>query len=167
MTDFIYAIIAAVALQRLGEVAYAARNTRALKARGGLEVGASHYPFMVALHAGWLIAIVVALPSPPQFNVVAFAVFLVMQVLRLWILKTLGPYWTTRIISVPDAPLIRTGPYRYVRHPNYVIVAIEILMLPLSFGEWQVAVVFSVLNALMLAWRIHVEERALSSRRSL
>jgi methyltransferase len=167
MTDFIYAIIAAVVLQRLGEVAYAARNTRALKAQGGIEIGASHYPLMVALHAGWLIAIVVALPSPPQFNVATFAIFLVMQMLRFWVLKALGPYWTTRIISVPDAPLIRTGPYRYVRHPNYIIVAIEIAMLPLSFGEWRVAVAFSILNALMLAWRIHVEETALSSRPSL
>jgi methyltransferase len=167
MSALIYAILAAVALQRLAEVVYSAHNTRVLKEKGGVEAGASHYPVMVALHGAWLAAIFFSLPHPPQFHIAAFILFIVMQLLRLWVLKTLGPFWTTRIISVPGAPLVRTGPYRYLRHPNYLIVAVEIVMLPLAFGEWAVALVFSILNALMLAWRIRVEEAALAPRRTL
>lgn len=162
----IYAIIAAVALQRLAEVVYGARNTRALLARGAVEVGASHYPAMVALHTAWLIAIFAALPNPPVFHAVPFALFILLQLARLWVLKTLGMWWTTRILTLPGAPLVRSGPYRYLRHPNYLIVVGEIAALPLAFGEGRVALVFSVLNALMLAWRIRAEDAALASRRN-
>lgn len=165
MTTLIYAIIAAVALQRLAEVIYATRNTRALKARGAVEIGASHYPVMIALHASWLAALVVAVPTPPGLFVVPLAVFVVLQLLRVWVIATLGPYWTTRIISLPEAPLVARGPYRFVRHPNYWIVAGEIAMLPLAFGEWSVAIVYSLLNAAMLFWRIRAEDAALAPRR--
>ncbi len=167
MTALIYAVIAAVAMQRLAEVAYANSNTRALRARGAVEVGGAHYPLMVALHSLWLLAIVVMLPTPREFYVVPFAIFIALQFARLWVLKTLGPWWTTRILTLPDAPLIRSGPYRYLRHPNYWIVACEIPALPLVFGEWRVALVFMVLNAAMLAWRIRTEEAAIGPRRML
>jgi methyltransferase len=83
------------------------------------------------------------------------------------VVASLGPYWTTRIITLPDAPLVRRGPYRFLRHPNYVVVAAEIAVLPLVFGAWPIALVFSLLNAVMLAWRIRIEEQALASRRGV
>jgi len=88
----------------------------------------------------------------------------VLQGLRVWVLATLGRYWTTRIITLPGAPLVRRGPYRWLRHPNYVVVAGEIAVLPLAFGAWQIAVVFSLANALVLWIRIRSEERALATR---
>jgi methyltransferase len=162
-----YLIIGAVALERLIELVYAERNTRALLARGAIEVGRAHYPFIVALHAAWLAAIALALPSPLVIHWIVFAIFLLLQAARIWVLATLGPYWTTRIITLPGAPLVRRGPYRFVRHPNYVVVAGEIAALPLVFGEIWIALTFTVLNAAMLWWRIRQEDAALAPRRSL
>ncbi len=159
-----YLIIAAVALQRLIEVGYATRNTRALLIRGGIEAGRRHYPLFVLLHAAWLLAILVALPEPPVIHVAPLVIFILLQAARLWVIASLGPYWTTRIITLPGAALIRRGPYRYLRHPNYLIVAGEIVALPLVFGEVWVALIFSALNAMLLAWRIHVEEGVLRER---
>jgi methyltransferase len=159
-------VVALVALQRLGELAYAARNTKALLTRGGVEHGRRHYPVFILLHAGWLLAIVLAVPPETPIAWLPLGLFVVMQALRLWVIATLGPYWTTRIVSLPEAPLVRGGPYRYLRHPNYVIVTGEIALLPLAFGAWRIAVVFSLLNLGLLAWRIRVEERALAPRRA-
>jgi methyltransferase len=159
-----YLIIAAVALQRLIELGYATRNTRALLARGGIEAGRRHYPMFVLLHAAWLLAILIALPVPPEIRAVPLVIFVVLQAARLWVIASLGPYWTTRIITLPGAPLIRRGPYRFLRHPNYVIVAGEMMALPLVFGEVWVALIFSALNGMLLAWRIHVEEGVLRER---
>jgi methyltransferase len=159
-----YLIIAAVALQRLIELGYATRNTRALLARGGIQAGRRHYPLFVLLHAAWLLAILIALPVPPEIRAVPLVIFVVLQAARLWVIASLGPYWTTRIITLPGAPLIRRGPYRFLRHPNYVIVAGEMMALPLVFGEVWVALIFSALNAMLLAWRIHVEEGVLRER---
>ena len=161
----IYVILALVAVQRLAEVVYANHNTKALLARGAVEIGRKHYPLIVLLHASWLAAIVVFLPVNATIHWLWFTLFLILQGLRVWVLATLGPYWTTRIISLPDAPLVRKGPYRFIRHPNYTVVAGEIAVLPLAFGEWQVALVFTVLNGLILAWRIRAEDAALSARR--
>ncbi|HVU20268.1 MAG TPA: isoprenylcysteine carboxylmethyltransferase family protein, partial [Rhizomicrobium sp.] len=153
--------------QRLSELVYAERNTKALLARGAVEVGRAHYPLIVLLHAAWLIAIVALLPSDPPVNFILLGVFVVLQALRVWVLATLGPYWTTRIITLPGAPLVRRGPYRLLRHPNYTVVVGEIAVLPLAFGEIWVAVVFTVLNAAMLAWRIRQENEALAVRRTI
>jgi methyltransferase len=158
-------IIGLIALQRLGELVYASRNTRALLARGAVEIGANHYPVMVLLHLSWVIAIFVFLPRPAIVNWYLIGVMVVLQALRLWVLATLGPYWTTRIIHLPGAPLITGGPFRFFRHPNYMVVTGEIAILPLAFGEIGVAVVFSLLNAAMLFWRIRVEETGLTARR--
>lgn len=163
--NWAYVIIALVAVQRLAEVAYAERNTRALLARGAVEVGRAHYPLIVLLHFAWLVAILVFLPKPVTINLIWLAIFVVLQVLRLWVLATLGPYWTTRIINLPGAPLVKKGPYRFIRHPNYTVVVGEIAALPLVFGELTVAIAFTVLNALVLFWRIRQEDAALAARR--
>ncbi|MBS0275306.1 MAG: hypothetical protein JSR55_13185 [Proteobacteria bacterium] len=164
---WVWGIIGFVALQRLAELPHAERNTRALMARGAVEIGREHYPWLVALHAAWLIAIFLALPSPPIIHAIPLIVYIVLQVLRVWTLISLGPYWTTRIITLPDVPLVKRGPYRFMRHPNYAIVAGEIAALPLVFGEWHVALIFSVLNGIVLFFRIREEERALDPRRAL
>ena len=167
MTVIAYGILLLVALQRLVEMRYAARNTAALRGRGAVEVGARHYPLIVALHAAWLVAITLLLPQPVIIRWWLLGMFVVLQLLRVWVIATLGPYWTTRIIMLPEAPLVRRGPYRFVRHPNYIVVVCEISVLPLVFGETQVAILFSILNAAMLAWRIRQEETTLDPRRRL
>lgn len=156
-------IVLLVAAQRIAELLYAQRNTRALLARGAYEVAPEQHAFFVALHAAWLAA-VAWFGLNAAVNWWLIGVFVVLQAARIWVIGTLGPYWTTRIITLPGAPLVRSGPYRFVRHPNYVIVALEVAVLPLAFGEWPVALAFTVLNALLVAWRIGAEERALAGR---
>ena len=155
-------ILALVTMQRLGELVLARYNTRLLMARGAVEVGAGHYPLLVAMHTAWLIALWVdgyAQPVDP----IPLAAFIGLQGLRWWILATLGPRWTTRIIVLPGAPLVTGGPYRYIAHPNYVVVAAEIALLPLALHLPVIALVFSVLNAAMLAIRIRAESHALAA----
>lgn len=161
-----YIIIGLVALQRLAELPYAARNTKRLLASGAIEYGRKHYPLFVVLHASWLLAIILALPQAPPINLAPLAAYIALGILRVWVLLSLGPYWTTRIISLPKVPLVRKGPYRFVRHPNYWIVVGEIALLPLVFGEIIVAGIFSALNAGLLFWRIRVENMALAVRRA-
>lgn len=153
-------ILAAVTLQRMGELLLARRNTRRLKARGAYEVGAAHYPLIVALHAAWLISLW-GLAWARPLNWAWLGVFVVLQLLRVWVIATLGPRWTTRIIVLPGAPIVRRGPYRVLSHPNYAVVAAEIAVLPLAFGLMWVAFVFSLLNVLVLRVRIRAESRAL------
>lgn len=160
-------VVLLVALQRLAELAYARRNSRRLLAAGAREVGAGHYPLMVLLHAGWLLSILVLVPHDTPVSGWLLGLFLLLQAGRVWVIATLGRFWTTRIISIPDQPLVRSGPYRLCRHPNYVIVVAEIAVLPLAFGAWQIALLFSLLNGALLAWRIRVEEAALAERLEL
>jgi len=160
------AILVLVAVQRLGELVIARRNTQVLMARGALEIGASHYPYIVAVHAAWLAALAGWVTvQTPAVNLPLLALFAVLQAGRLWILWSLGPYWTTRIITLPSAPLVLRGPYRFVRHPNYIVVILEIAVLPLVFGAGMIAAVFSALNAAVLFVRIRMENRALAPRR--
>ena len=160
-----YAILGLVALQRVAELIYASRNVRALRARGGIEHGRLHYPVLVALHVSWLIAIGVGIARHPTIYWLPLALFALFQALRIWVLSTLRGFWTTRVITVPGAPLVQTGPYRYLRHPNYVVVVGEVATLPLVFGQILNAVIFSALNLAVLGWRIKVENAALSPRR--
>jgi methyltransferase len=155
-------ILALVTLQRLGELALSRRNTSRLIERGAIEVGARHYPLLVVLHAAWLIGLWIFGWDQPV-NWPALAGFGVLQGLRLWVLLSLGSRWTTRIIVLPGAPLIASGPYRYVSHPNYAIVAGEIALLPLALNLPWLALLFSVLNAIALAIRIRTEVRALAA----
>jgi methyltransferase len=159
-----YLILALVTLQRLGELVLAERNTRRLLAKGAHEVGRGHYAFVVAVHAGWLAALWLLGPGPP-IQIVPLVIYVALQFARLWVIATLGERWTTRIIILPGAPLVREGPYRWVDHPNYLIVIAEIAILPLVFGLPVVAAFFSVLNAVVLWVRIREENQALSPHR--
>lgn len=155
-----YLIMALVTLQRLGELVIAGHNTRALRARGAVEIGAAHYPVMVALHASWLLVLWLFVGARPV-NLLLLGLFVLLQAMRVWVLATLGPRWTTRVIVLPGAPLVTRGPFRLVKHPNYCVVAAEITVLPLVFGLMWIAVLYSALNAAMLWVRIGAEHRAL------
>ncbi len=162
---WLWGVLAAVAAQRLWELWLANRNTRRLLAEGAVEVGAGHYPLFVLLHATWLAAIAIVTPWTMVPNLWWLGLYGVLQFGRLWVIATLGRFWTTRIITLPSAALIRRGPYRFLRHPNYVVASLELAVLPLAFGQVWIALVWSVANALLVAWRIRVEDRALNGRR--
>jgi methyltransferase len=155
-------ILVLVTAQRLSELVLARRNTRRLLAVGAYEVGAAHYPFIVALHAAWLAGLwFLAYARPVELG--WLALFIVLQGLRIWVISSLGGRWTTRIIILPGAPLVRRGPYRFAPHPNYLVVAAEIAVLPLTFGLGWYALVFSLLNAAMMVVRISAENNALGA----
>ena len=154
-------ILALVTLQRLGELALSHYNTSKLLARGAIEVGAGHYPLIVSVHAAWLIALWIW-GRGESVNLVALALFIALQGLRVWVIATLGARWTTRIIVLPGAPLVASGPYRYLSHPNYAVVVAEIATLPLALHLPVLALIFTGLNAAVLAIRLRVETRALS-----
>ena len=153
-------LLAYVTLQRLGELALARRNTRALLRRGAWEHGAAHYPFIVALHAAWIAGLWTLAPGIEPRPAWLLA-FMASQLARFWVLWTLGPRWTTRIIVLPGAPLVRDGPYRFVSHPNYCVVAAEIFVLPMVFGLWRFALIFSILNVMVIYTRVRAENAAL------
>jgi methyltransferase len=155
-----HVLIALVALQRLAELARARYNTRALLARGGVESGAAHYPLFIVLHGVWLVTLFTLTDPNPEPRWGLLGLFAILQALRLWVIATLGPYWTTRIVTVPGAVPVRSGPYRYLRHPNYLIVALEMPTLPLALGLPWVALIFGTLNLALLSYRIRVEDRA-------
>ncbi len=159
-------ILLFVALQRGMELVYASRNTARLKQRGAIEVGRRHYPFVVLLHVSWLLAMAAGIDRDPMVRPLPLFLFAVLQVLRVWVIVALGRFWTTRIISVDDEPLVRHGPYRYFRHPNYLVVTGEMAVLPMVFDQTANALIFSVLNLVVLAWRIHVENAALEPRQT-
>ena len=154
-----------VALQRLLELRYSRRNEARLRVRGAVEWGREHYPAMVAVHVLWLVSTLIEGllrgPEPPVWWPVPLALFLLVQPLRYWAISSLGENWNVRILVVPGGKLVRTGPYRLFPHPNYVVVAVEVLTLPLIFGAWTTALVFSALNAAFLYVRIRAENRAL------
>jgi methyltransferase len=153
-------ILALVTLQRVGELWLSNRNTRRLLGQGAREHAPGHYPLIVAVHALWLAALWWLAPVRPVDGF-WLALFVLIELGRLWVLTTLGPRWTTRIIVLPDTPLVERGPYRFINHPNYWVVIGEIAVLPLVFGLWQVALIFSLLNAAILTVRIREENRAL------
>ena len=157
-------ILAAVTLQRLSELWISKRNTARLLAGGATEHATGHYPLIVAVHAAWLAALWWLAPARP-IDGFWLGLFVLIEIVRIWVLASLGPRWTTRIIILPGAPLVRRGPYRFVNHPNYWVVVAEIAVLPLVFGWWQVALLFSLLNAAVLAIRINAENRALGRLR--
>lgn len=160
-------IALAVALQRFAETIISGRNRRRLLESGAREVGQGHYPLIVLLHVSWLAALFFLIPPQSPVHPGFLGTFLVLQCLRVWTMVSLGRFWTTRIVTLPGAELSARGPYRWVRHPNYMIVAAEIAVLPLAFGAWEIAAMFSILNAGLLAWRISVEDEALRERRNL
>jgi methyltransferase len=162
-------LIALVGLERLVELRLSVRNAAWAFARGGQEYGTGHYHFMTVFHGAFLVACVAepwvlgrSFLSPWSF--VALGLAVAAQALRYWAITTLGPRWNTRVIVLPDAEPVTGGPYRFVRHPNYVAVVLELLVLPLVHGAWLTALVFSVGNALLLRVRVRVEEAALGEQ---
>jgi methyltransferase len=161
------ALLALVAGERLLELRISKRNAARAFARGALEVGSGHFPFMRALHASLLVACALEVllldrPFEPWLGAVMLALVLGAQALRYWAIATLGPRWNVRVIVTPGDPVVTSGPYRWLRHPNYLAVVIEGFALPLVHGAWLSALVFSALNAGLLRVRMRVEERALA-----
>jgi methyltransferase len=163
----LYWTLGLVALQRLVELGYARRNADRLRRLGAIEADAEGYPLFVLLHAGWLLSLALLVPATttPHWPLIAF--FALLQCGRTWVILSLGGYWTTRIVTLPGAPLVRRGPFRYFRHPNYLLVIAEVAVLPLAFGAVTIAVIFSALNLMLIARRIRIEDRILGPRRGL
>jgi len=158
--------IGLIAVQRLWELEISKRNLRTLRLRGGAEAGAGHYPWMVALHTAFLISCVSEVwlldrPWRPLVGLVSMIVLITALGLRWWALRTLGDRWTTRIVVVPGEHLVTSGPYRWLRHPNYIAVVLEIAAVPMIHCAWITAVVFSLANFVLLRVRIGAEEAAL------
>jgi methyltransferase len=154
------ALLLFVTLQRGCELLWGRRNAERLRARGAVEAGAGHYPLMVLVHAAWLAGLWFLAWGRPV-SVAWALVYVTLQAGRFWVLAILGERWTTRILVLPGVPLVRKGPYRFLDHPNYLVVAAEVAVLPLVFGLVEYAVVFSLLNAVVLAIRIRAENEAL------
>jgi methyltransferase len=163
----LYWTLALIAAQRVAELGWAARNTARLRRRGAVEADAEGYPFLVVLHAGWLVSLALSVPAKTEPNWPLLELFALLQLGRVWVIASLGRLWTTRILTVPGIPLVRTGPFRWFRHPNYLLVIAEIAVLPLAFGAIAIAGTFSALNLMLIARRIHIEDRALAPRRGL
>lgn len=162
---FFWGVFIFLILQRLSELWLARLHTVRALSQGGYEAGREHYPWIVATHTifflGILIEVLLFHRTPGAWMPLWFALFVLAQIGRYWVIVSLGPYWNTRIIVIPGMPRIRRGPYRYLRHPNYVVVAVELLVIPLMFNAYITAGVVSLLNAVVLRTRIRVEEQAL------
>ncbi len=160
-------LVGAVGLERLAELVVSARNIRAAKSAGAVEHGFGHYPAMVALHLGLLVGAVAEVlltdrPFLPWLGWPMLVLVLAAQALRWWCIATLGPQWNTRVVVLRGGGLVRTGPYRWLRHPNYLAVAVEGVALPLVHGAWVTAIIFTVANAAVLRTRIRCEDKALA-----
>jgi methyltransferase len=152
-------------IQRLTEVRIAKKNERVLREKGAVEAGKDHYHWMVLMHASFFvlffIEVIVFHASPPFWWMAPFVLFIAAQIIRIWAIKSLGVYWNTKIILLPGANVVARGPYRFMRHPNYLVVSLEILVIPLIFGAYFTAILFTILNIFMLRVRIPAEEKAL------
>lgn len=158
--------LAALIFQRVTELALSARHERILRARGALEHGRGHYPWLVALHVAWPLALIAEMAfagaRPGRAWPVWFALLALAQLLRRAAIRALGERWTTRVWTLPGEPPLVRGPYRWLRHPNYVAVAMELAAAPMLFGAWRTALLATVANAGLMAVRIPVENRALA-----
>mgnify|MGYP001436836674 CR=1 FL=1 len=168
MKWFFLIFIGIVLIQRFIELYIAKQNAQWMEERGGVEFSAGHYPFIVFVHVLFFVSMIVEVfafdRSLPSWWGLPFFIFVGAQVLRWWCIRSLGRFWNTRIIVVPHAPVVRRGPYRYLRHPNYVVVMLELLSFPLIFGAIMTALIVSMLNFIVLRFiRIPAEERALSA----
>lgn len=163
---FFYFLVGFVILQRLLEVAYARSNERIMKKQGAIEAGAAHYKWIVLLHVLFFVSFIIEVSylggDLGSVWLLFLMIFIFAQILRVWALASLGKFWNTKILVLPGAEKVKSGPYRWIPHPNYVVVALEIASLPLIFGAWRTAVLFSIANALLLLFvRIPAEEKAL------
>jgi methyltransferase len=163
---FFYAFTSFIVLQRLVELTIAKRNEKWIKSRGAIEFGQAHYPIIVLMHGGFLIAFILEVTIfnrqlSPFWQIFLF-IFIIAQAVRIWVLASLGRFWNTKIIVLPEAGPVKKGPYRFLKHPNYIVVSIEILIIPLLFNAYSTAILFTLLNIAILAIRIPAEERALA-----
>ena len=154
-----------VLLQRGLEELYSARNTRLLLAAGAKEHGRAYYRVIVVAHLAWLAAVFFLLPADAPVMLLPLFLYLALQAARYWVIAVLGRYWTHRIVSLEGAPFVRSGPYRYLAHPNYAITITEIVLLPMVFGGWVLGIVLGALYAPILYYKIVLEDRALAPRR--
>jgi methyltransferase len=162
---FFGTFIGIIIIQRLAELYIARQNERWMKEKGAIEFGQHHYPWMVIMHASFFIILALEVlllgKGVSVYWPALLPLFIVAQAGRAWVLASLGKYWNTKIIVLPGAEIVAKGPYRYVKHPNYIIVASEILLMSLLFNAWMTCVLFSTLNIWMMKVRIPMEERAL------
>lgn len=172
--NYFYVLLIAIIIQRLIELVIATKNERWMKARGAIEVGQSHYKWFIVIHVLFFLAMMfefqykaIEYEEQTSFHTVFFAIFLLAQIGRIWCIYSLGRFWNTKIIVLPKVALIKQGPYKYMKHPNYIIVFIELLFLPLTFGLYVVAILFPFLHLLLLTIRVPEEEAALNRMSSL
>jgi len=161
---WVFFVFAYLVLQRLGELVYASRNTKRLLFEGAQEYGADHYHYFILLHGSWIIVMMMLAKPDQALNPYILNAFFLSQVLRFWTLASIGRWWTTRIISAPNFPRVKKGSYKFLSHPNYTVVILEIAIVPMLFGLWWAAVVFSILNAILLRHRIGIENEVLKER---
>lgn len=158
-------VIGFVIVQRITELFVARSNEQWIRSHGGYEVGAGHYPFMVAIHVGFFISLIIEFfvfnRSLSAYWYLLFGIFAGLQMMRVWIISSLGRFWNTKILVLPGANVVKRGPFRLIRHPNYVVVSLEILVIPLLFNAFFTAILFTILNFIILSVRIPKEEAAL------
>ncbi|GBF26648.1 hypothetical protein MnTg02_01689 [bacterium MnTg02] len=155
-----------ILVQRGFEELYAGRNTRRLLAEGAQEAGRDYYPVVAAAHLGWIAALFFLIAPDAPIHWMILGVFLALQVCRYWVIATLGPYWTHRIITLDAAPIVRKGPYRFIRHPNYAVTIAETALLPAAFGAWALAAIMTAIWMAVIVYKIKLEDAALAERRA-
>ena len=160
-----FSVVGFVIIQRIVELFVARNNERWIRGQGGYEVGERHYPYMVGIHIGFFISLIMEFVVfdrmlPPIWTVL-FIIFVGLQLMRVWVITSLGRFWNTKILVLPGAHVVKRGPFRFLRHPNYVVVSLEILVIPLMFGAYFTALLFTILNVFILSVRIPIEEAAL------
>ena len=153
-----------ILLQRGLEELYSQRNTKRLLADGAEEAGRDYYPVVAATHLGWIGSLFFLIPATAPVHWALLVLFLLLQVARYWVIATLGRYWTHRIITLAAAPVVRKGPYRIIRHPNYAITIAETALLPAAFGAWALAAIMTVIWMAVIAYKIKLEDAALAER---
>ncbi|MFA1820753.1 isoprenylcysteine carboxyl methyltransferase family protein [Virgibacillus oceani] len=166
MGVFLWTLFVLIIIQRLIELKIARRNEKWIKRKGGVEIGKEHYKWFVLIHSLFFLSILIETTLRDgailPFNYILFLLFLLTQAARIWCVLSLGKFWNTKIIVLPGSSLVKKGPYKYVKHPNYIIVGIELFIIPLLFGAYITAVVFPILHILLLRIRIPCEEKALN-----
>jgi len=155
--------ISFIILLRLGELLYSKRNEKWLLQNNAVEYGKKHYPFIVALHVLFILSLILEywIKQPVSYSVYFLIFYFLLLLFKAWVILSLGKFWNTKIYHIPNVPPIKKGPYKYIKHPNYLIVIIEIAIIPLIFHLYFTAIIFSILNAIMLSVRIKEENRAL------
>lgn len=158
-------VVGFIITQRIIELLVARNNENWIRSQGGYEVGANHYPYMVAIHIGFFLSLIIEFivfkQEVSRFWIPLFVVFIILQMMRVWVIASLGRFWNTKILVLPGAHVVKKGPFHFIRHPNYVVVTSELIVIPLMFEAYFTAIVFTILNVAILSVRIPKEEAAL------